>query len=65
MWTDSIVEEIRKEREEHAARFNYDVEAIWRDLKEQERRSDRPVVSLHDRDPEPSQVGTDPRSTRL
>lgn len=49
MWSDEIVQEIRKEREEHAARFNYDLEAIWRDLKEQERRSDRPVVSLRNR----------------
>jgi hypothetical protein len=48
MRTDEIVQEIRKEREEHAARFNYDLEAIWRDLKEQERLSDRPVVSLRD-----------------
>lgn len=48
MWTDEIIQEIRTEREEHAARFNYDVEAIWRDLKEQERQSDRPVVNLSD-----------------
>ena len=52
MWTDEIVQEIRKEREEHAARFNYDIEAIWRDLKEQERKSGRPVVSLQDQDRE-------------
>jgi hypothetical protein len=45
MWTDEIVQEVRKEREAHAARFNYDLEAIWRDLKEQERQSGRKVVS--------------------
>ena len=49
MWIDPIVQEIRDEREAHAARFGYDLEAIWRDLKEQERRSDRPVVSLQQR----------------
>ncbi|HET7462923.1 MAG TPA: hypothetical protein VFJ82_16840 [Longimicrobium sp.] len=46
---DAIMEEIYRERDEHAARFNYDLEAIWRDLKERERRSDRPRVSLADR----------------
>ena len=46
MWTDSVVEEIRKVREEHAAKFNYDLHAIYRDLKEQERQSRREVVSL-------------------
>ena len=49
MWTDEIVQEVRKEREAHAARFGYDLEAIWRDLKEQERRSGRPVLSLRKR----------------
>ena len=49
MWIDAIVQEIRSERDEHAARFGYDLEAIWRGLKEQERRSTRPVVSLRDR----------------
>lgn len=41
MWKDPIVEEVRKVREEHAARFNYDLEAIYRDLKEQESKSKR------------------------
>jgi len=46
MWTDSIVDEVRKVRQAHAAKFNYDLEAIYRDLKEQERQSGRKVVSL-------------------
>jgi hypothetical protein len=46
MWRDPIVEEVRKAREEHAARFAYDLEAIYQDLKETERRSGRKVVSL-------------------
>lgn len=46
MWIDRIVEETRKAREEHAAKFNYDLEAIYRDLKEQEKKSGRNVVSL-------------------
>ncbi|GEM_PF-774906 len=46
MWIDKIVEETRKAREEHAARFNYDLEAIYRDLKEEEKKSGRRVISL-------------------
>jgi hypothetical protein len=46
MWKDPIVEEVRKIREEHAARFGYDLKAIYDDLKETERRSGRKIVSL-------------------
>lgn len=46
MRKDPIVEEVRKIREKHAAKFNYDLDAICRDLKEQERKSGRQVVSL-------------------
>ena len=51
MWIDSIVEETRKARAEHAAKFNYDLEAIYRDLKEQEEMSGRKVVSLPAKQP--------------
>lgn len=43
---DPIVAEVRKVREEHAAKFNHDLEAIYRDLLEQQSKSDRPVVSF-------------------
>jgi hypothetical protein len=46
MWVDSIVEETRKTREAHAAQFNYDLGAIFEDLKKQEQQSNRKVVSL-------------------
>jgi len=49
MWRDTIVEEIRKGREEHAAQFNYDVKAIIEALKEEERQSGRRVVSFADK----------------
>ena len=42
----AIVEEVRKIREKHAAKFKSDLDAICRDLKEQERKSGRRVVSL-------------------
>lgn len=46
MWKDPIVEEVRKIRQRHAAKFNYDLDAICRDLQEQEQKSSRKVVSL-------------------
>ena len=45
MWEDPIVAEVRKVREAHAAKFNYDLLAIYQDLKEQEKRSERTFVS--------------------
>ena len=51
MWKDPIVEEVRKVREEHAAAFNYNLDAIFRDLKEQERQCGQKVVSLPPRKP--------------
>ena len=46
MWEDPIVEEIHKFREEHAKKFNFDLRAIFLDLKEQEKKGKRQVVSL-------------------
>jgi len=51
MWKDPIVEEVRKIREKHAAKFKYDLDAICRDLKEQERKSGRRTVSLSPKKP--------------
>ena len=51
MWVDVVVEETRKIREENAEEFNYDLEAIYRDLKEQEKKSSRKVVSLPAKQP--------------
>ena len=42
---DPIVDEVRQVRQAYAARFNDDLEAIYRDLKEQEKRSGRRFVS--------------------
>lgn len=39
MWKDEIVEEVRKIRDTHAKKFNYDLDAIYEDLKESEKRS--------------------------
>ncbi len=44
-WSDPIVDEVRRVRDAYAARFNYDLRAIVRDLKEQEKLSGRKLVS--------------------
>ena len=44
-WSDPIVDEVRRARDEYAARFNYDLRAIFRDLKEKEKSNGRTVVS--------------------
>ena len=46
MWKDEIVEEVRKMRDEYAAKFDYDLDAIYKDIKKQEKKSRRKVVSL-------------------
>jgi hypothetical protein len=42
---DPIVEEVRRVRDAHAARFNYDLDAIFHDIKEQEKKSGHQFVS--------------------
>lgn len=53
MWTDPIVEETRKLRDAYAAQFGYDLEAIFRDLREREQHSGRELVSFAPRKPDP------------
>ncbi len=49
MWRDSIVEEIRTIRKEHAQQYNYDIRAIFTALKEEEKKSGRKIVSFQPR----------------
>ena len=44
MYDDPIVAETRKLRDEYARRFNYDLDAICRDLREEQAQSNRTVV---------------------
>jgi len=46
MQDDPIVEEVRRVREAYAAKFNYDLDAIFQDLKRQERESGRTFVTF-------------------
>ena len=51
MWNDPIVDELRKAREAHAQKFNYDLEAIVADLKKQQKASGRKFVTLPPKKP--------------
>jgi hypothetical protein len=51
MIEDDVVREVRAAREEYCRQFGYDLEAIVRDLREQERAGGRPVVRLSPRRP--------------
>jgi hypothetical protein len=51
MWNDPIVEEVRKVRNEHAKKFNYDLQAIAADLKKQQKASKRKFVTLPPKKP--------------
>ncbi len=46
MWTDPIVEELHKIREEHAAKFNFNLLAMVRDYQKQQQQSGGEVVSF-------------------
>ncbi len=53
---DPIVDEVRRVRDAHAAKFNYDLDAIFQDVKEQEKKSGLKFVSYPPRRTEPSQT---------
>jgi len=49
MELDPIVEEVRKARQNHAEKFDFNLDAICKDLMEQEKTCGHPVVSLSPR----------------
>ena len=48
---DPIVEEVRRTKEKLAAKFGYDLEAMFRDAQRRQHRSGHKVVSLRARRP--------------
>jgi len=46
---DTIIAELRKIRDEHAAKFNYDIDAIVADLRRREREAPAKLVSRRPR----------------
>ena len=51
MKKDPILEELHRVRDAYASRFNYDLKAIYRDLKKREGRGEFVVVHRHPRPP--------------
>ncbi|MCW5200084.1 hypothetical protein VU05_05245 [Desulfobulbus sp. F1] len=46
MIEDQIVEEVRRIRNEYAKQFNYDLDAVCRDLQQKQEHSGRTLVSF-------------------
>ena len=51
-WNDEIVEEVRRVRNEHAEKFNYDISAICVDIRQKQADSKRKIVSLEQKEVE-------------
>ncbi len=51
MWKDQVVEEVRKNREAYAAKFNFDLQAMYEDLKKAEKKSKHKKVSFKPKKP--------------
>jgi hypothetical protein len=51
MWNDEIVEETRKARDEYGREINYDLAAIYKELKELQNRAEHKVASLPPKKP--------------
>jgi hypothetical protein len=51
MWNDEIVEEVRKNREAYASKFNFDLQAMYEDLKKAEKKSKHKKVSFRPKKP--------------
>jgi len=45
-WSDEIVEEVRRVREEHAAKFDYDISVICADIRAKQAKSDRKIITV-------------------
>jgi len=43
-WNDEIVDEVRRVRNEHAEKFNYDISAICADIRRKQAESKRKVI---------------------
>jgi hypothetical protein len=50
---DEIVEEVRAAREAYAARFNYDLAEMYKDLKAKEQTRGRSIAPLQPVEPQP------------
>jgi hypothetical protein len=53
---DPIVDEVRRVRDAHAARFNYDLDAIFQDIKKREKESGFVFIQGVAHQPAPNQA---------
>ena len=51
MWNDEIVEEVRKNREAYASKFNFDLQAMYEDLKKAEKKSKHKKITFKPKKP--------------
>ena len=51
-WNDEIVEEVRRTRDEYAAKFNYDISAICADIRRKQKESGRKVIASLEKETE-------------
>ena len=58
MWNDEIVEEVRKHREAYAAKFNFDLKAMYEDLKKAEKKSRHKKISFKPKQPVKIEIKT-------
>ncbi|MBO0614446.1 MAG: hypothetical protein RL122_614 [Pseudomonadota bacterium] len=49
MWQDPIIKETRELRNQYAAQFNHDLDAIFEDIKKRQEKSKRKQVSFSPR----------------
>jgi hypothetical protein len=49
-WNDEIVDEVRRVRDEHAAKFDYDIAAICADIRRKQAESKGKVVVVGERE---------------
>jgi len=56
MTQDPVLEEVRRCRDEYAKQFNYDLRAMYLDLKEKQEKSERKGVVLPPRRIEPTET---------
>ena len=62
---DPIITEVRAVRDAHAARFDYDMEAIFRDIRGMQKMSGRDYVRYPARSANPSDTGIDLRDDEV
>jgi len=50
MWEDPIVQEVRQEREKLSAQFNFDIRAIFKDLRKKQKTHGARLIRPKDRE---------------